>query len=219
MSDDAPVNAPAPAQPSPDVTVILRRITAGDSRAAGELMPLVYDELRRKARFYMAREKAGHTLQATALVHDAFLRLVGEGVSWDSSRHFFNAAAEVMRQLLVDHARRRGSLKRGGAGRRVGLEGLEVAAPAAATLAVDGVDWEALDHALTQLKAEDERRHQVVMLRYFAGLPEDEVAKCLGVSARTVIRDWKTARMFLLGVMGGEASEDDTSSENDGTAV
>jgi RNA polymerase sigma factor (TIGR02999 family) len=204
MSDDAPAAAPPPTpSPSPHaVTVILHRIKAGDDRAAGELMPLVYDELRRKARFYMAREKAGHTLQATALVHDAFLRLVGDGVSWDSSRHFFNAAAEVMRQLLVDHARRRSSLKRGGQGRRVGLEGLEVAAPGAGTsLAVDSVDWEALDRAMAALKAEDERRYQVVMLRYFAGLPEHEVAQCLGVSPRTVIRDWKTARMFLLSLM------------------
>ena len=211
MSDGAtgkasanPLDHPAvPAQP--DVTVILRRINAGDPRAAGELMPLVYEELRRRARFYMAREKAGHTLQATALVHDAFLRLVGEGVSWGSSRHFFNAAAEVMRQLLVDHARRRGSLKRGGQGRRVGLDGLEVAAPPVpAGLGVESVDWEALDRALAALKAEDERRYQVVMLRYFAGLPEHEVAQCLGVSPRTVIRDWKTARMFLLSLMKAE---------------
>jgi DNA-directed RNA polymerase specialized sigma24 family protein len=114
-----------------------------------------------------------------------------------------------MRQLLVDHARRRGAAKRGGAGGRVELEGLEVAAPpvaAEAGLPVDGVDWEALDLALAELRREDERRYQVVMLRYFAGLPEEEVARCLGVSARTVIRDWKTARMFLLTAMkrGGD---------------
>ena len=186
----------------PEVTVILERINRGDARAMDELIPLVYDELRHKARLYMARERVGHTLQATAVVHEAFARMLGgnpgEG-SWQSSKHFFNAAAEVMRQLLVDHARRRGAEKRGGGLQRVELEGLEVEAGA------DGVDWEGLDEALAELKKRDERRYQVVMLRYFAGLPEHDVAKCLDISEKTVQRDWKVSRMFLLAQLQGEA--------------
>ena len=192
------------------VTLMLQRINRGEQSAAAELMPLVYQELRQRARLYMAREPAGQTLQATALVHEAFVRLVGgDKAGWENSRHFFNAAAEVMRKLLVDHSRRRSASKRGGGqGRRVPLEDVDVAAPgAAATLPLDGVDWEALDRALAELKGEDPRRYQVVMLRYFAGLPEHEVAKCLDISPRTVIRDWKTARMFLLAAMKGSHHE------------
>ena len=187
----------------PEVTVILERINRGDARAMDELVPLVYDELRHKARLYMARERVGHTLQATAVVHEAFARMLGgsgNGASWESSKHFFNAAAEVMRQLLVDHARRRGAEKRGGGSQRVELEGLDVEAPG------NRVDWEGLDEALAELKKRDERRYQVVMLRYLAGLPEHDVAKCLDISEKTVQRDWKVSRMFLLAHLQGEAS-------------
>ena len=186
----------------PEVTVILERINRGDARAMDELIPLVYDELRHKARLYMARERVGHTLQATAVVHEAFARMLGGNpaeATWQSSKHFFNAAAEVMRQLLVDHARRRGAEKRGGGLQRVELEGLDVEA------GDDGVDWEGLDQALAELKKRDERRYQVVMLRYFAGLPEHDVAKCLDISEKTVQRDWKVSRMFLLAHLQGEA--------------
>ena len=185
-----------------DVTVILERINRGDARAMDELVPLVYDELRRKARLYMARERAGHTLQATALVHEAFARMLGGSPangSWESSRHFYNAAAEVMRQLLVDHARRRAAEKRGGGLQRVDLADVDVEAP------LDNVDWEGLDDALSELKKRDERRYQVVMLRYFAGLPEHDVARCLDISEKTVQRDWKVSRMFLLAQLQGEA--------------
>ena len=184
------------------MTVILERINRGDARAMDELVPLVYDELRHKARLYMARERVGHTLQATAVVHEAFARMLGGSpadASWESSRHFYNAAAEVMRQLLVDHARRRGAEKRGGGLQRVDLAGIDVEAP------LDNVDWEGLDAALAELKKRDERRYQVVMLRYFAGLPEHDVAKCLDISEKTVQRDWKVSRMFLLAQLQGEA--------------
>jgi RNA polymerase sigma factor (TIGR02999 family) len=169
-----------------------------------ELIPLVYDELRHKARLYMARERVGHTLQATAVVHEAFARMLGgspNGASWESSRHFFNAAAEVMRQLLVDHARRRGAEKRGGGLQRIELEGVDLEVPG------DDIDWAGLDEALAELKKRDERRYQVVMLRYFAGLPEHDVAKCLDISEKTVQRDWKVSRMFLLAHLQGEAPE------------
>ena len=186
----------------PEVTVILDRINRGDARAMDELVPLVYDELRHKARLYMGRERAGHTLQATALVHEAFARMLGgdpAAAGWQSSKHFFNAAAEVMRQLLVDHSRRRGAEKRGGGRERVDLKGIDVEA------SIDEVDWEGLDEALKALKAQDERRYQVVMLRYFAGLPEHDVARHLDISEKTVQRDWKVSRMFLLAQLQGEA--------------
>ena len=181
-----------------DVTLILDRINRGDARAADELLPLVYKELRARARAYMSQERAGHTLQATALVHEAFAKMVGRhgaGVAWDSGRHFFNAAAEVMRQLLVDHARRRAAEKRGGRLQRVNLTDVDVPQP------IDEIDWEGLNQALAKLKEHDERRHQVVMLRYFAGLPDHEIAKCLQVSEKTVQRDWNVARTFLFALM------------------
>ncbi len=188
-----------------DVTLILERINGGDAAAMHQLIPLVYRELRERAAAYMARERTDHTLQATALVHEAFAKLVSGGgvgadrrVPWESSRHFYNAAAEAMRQLLVDHARRHGAEKRGGGLARVELEGLDVVAPAT------GVDWRALDVALIELKKQDERRYQVVMLRYFAGLAEHDVAKVLGISEKTVQRDWKVSRMFLLAQLTGE---------------
>src|SRR5688572_3532175 len=185
--------------PMADVTLILERINHGDDGAMDQLIPLVYDELRRTAGAYMAAERAGHTLQATALVHEAFAKLVGGGrvAGWEGSRHFFNAAAEAMRQLLVDHARRRAAAKRGGGMGRVDLEGVDVPAPGE-------VDWQALDEALAELRKQDDRRYQVVMLRYFAGLPEHKVAQCLGLSEKTVQRDWKVARMFLLAQLTGE---------------
>lgn len=183
-----------------DVTLILNRINDGDARAMDELMPLVYQELRRKAAWYMAKERAGHTLQTTAVVHEAFARMVGniESVPWESSRHFFNIAAEVMRQLLVDHARRRAAEKRGGKLQRVDLDNVDV------PFSPDDTDWLGLDQALEALKKEDDRRYQVVMLRYFAGLPEEQIAKHLGVSEKTIQRDWKVARMFLLAQLGGD---------------
>ena len=189
--------SPAPAGGSP-VTLLLDRVNRGDRGALDELVPLVYDELRRKAAAYMSRPgNAGHTLQPTALVHEAFARMVGSGGEnagrWQTSRHFFHAAAEVMRQVLVDHARRKGAAKRGGKLRRVDLDAVDVEA------ADDETDWEALDRALSELKAMDDRRYQVVMLRYFAGLSDPQIAESLEVSQRTVERDWTTAKAFLRG--------------------
>jgi RNA polymerase sigma factor (TIGR02999 family) len=159
----------------------------------------VYDELRRRAGYWMSRERAGHTLQATALVNEAFLKIAGGGdVPWQSQRHFYNAAADAMRKILVDHARRKNAEKRGGASpARVPLDAVAVAA-------VGGdhdLDFERLDAALDKLRNMDERRHQVVMYRYFSGLDERRIADLLGVTVKTVQRDWKTARMFLLAEM------------------
>jgi RNA polymerase sigma factor (TIGR02999 family) len=176
-----------------EVTRILSAIEQGDPQAAQQLLPLVYDELRKLAEHKMAQEAAGQTLQPTALVHEAYLRLVGgeEGQHWDSRGHFFAAAAEAMRRILVENARRRGRRKRGGHLGRADLDEGQLAAPEVRE------DIVALDQALTKLAAEDKRAADVVQLRYFAGLPLPEVAHVLGVSPRTAGRLWSYARAWL----------------------
>jgi RNA polymerase sigma factor (TIGR02999 family) len=186
-----------------DVTRILCAIEQDDSRAAGQLLPLVYDELRRLARQRLAQEKPGQTLQATALVHEAYLRLVDtEKVkSWDSRGHFFAAAAEAMRRILIEHARRKSSAKAGGGRRRADLSRIEPA--------IDGprVDLLALDEALRQLEARDKRKADLVKLRFFAGLTQDEAAKALGISGSTADNEWAYARSWLrLAMSGGETT-------------
>ena len=187
---------------TPEMTVLLDRIGRGDEAAAGQLLPLVYEELRRQAAAFMHRERRDHTLQATALVHEAFVKMIGGApASFASRRHFFNAAAQAMRRILVDHARTRGARKRGGPAAGLGkvdAHDVDIAAPAAD----DDTDYEALDVAMKKLEAIDPRRHQVVMYRYFAGLGEQEIAEMLGVTTKTVQRDWKTARLFLAAEMG-----------------
>lgn len=188
---------------SREVTVLLRSIEAGHRQAADHLLPLVYDELRRLADAHLAREKPGQTMQATALVHEAFLRLVGDGdgsaLSWDSRGHFFGAAAHAMRRILVDRHRSRNSVKRGGGRARVDFD----AAGDVATLDLDAAnepratDFVKLDAALERLAALDQRKADVVMLRYFAGLNHDQVALALGISAATVRREWTFARAWL----------------------
>ncbi|MBL8860877.1 MAG: sigma-70 family RNA polymerase sigma factor [Planctomycetes bacterium] len=162
-------------------------------QAAADLLPLVYDELRALARARLAREGAPQTLQATALVHEAWLRLVGpEDPGWKGRGHFFGAAARAMRHVLVDRARARGRDKRGGGAQRVTLD-----AAAVVSAEPDG-DVLALDEALTRLEAHDPRKAEVVLLRHFAGLELDETAAALGVSASTVKADWAYARAWLL---------------------
>jgi RNA polymerase sigma factor (TIGR02999 family) len=192
-----------------EITLILERLDGGEAGALDELIPLVYEELRRQARLIMSSAgaaAAGHTLQPTAVVHEAYAKLVGGsgGVAWRTSRHFFNAAAEVMRQILVDHARAKGRQKRGGGWRRVDVDRAN-ATEAPATVSPDE-DWECLDGALTSLRLRDDRRYRVVMLRFFAGLADQEVAACLGVCEKTVRRDWKAAKLFLLAQMDGDAA-------------
>lgn len=175
-----------------DVTLLLAKVSEGDSRAAAELLPLVYDELRRLARSRMANEAAGQTLQPTALVHEAYLRLLGGAdLKWDGRGHFFGAAALAMRRILVERARARGRIKRGGGAARVPLEDEALAAepPPESLLA--------LDEALDRLTAYDKRKADVVMMRYFAGLSIEETAAALGVSAATVKNEWTFARAWL----------------------
>jgi len=180
----------------PDVTQLLDAAAAGDRRAAAELLPVVYDELRQLAAARMAREAPGHTLDATGLVHEAYLRLVGDQ-RFDHRGHFFAAAAEAMRRILVESARRKATQKRGGEGERVKLDPERFAAPDRPE------DLLALDEALTKLAARDPRKAKLVELRYFAGLTLDEAAAALGVSAATADRDWAFARAWLYRELGG----------------
>jgi RNA polymerase sigma factor (TIGR02999 family) len=176
-----------------EVTELLHAWGAGDARASEALVPLVYDELRRQARRALRREGAGHTLQATALVHEAWLRLDGQhDARWESRTQFLAVAAQMMRRVLVDHARTRRALKRGGGGTQVTL-GDAARMPAAH----DEVDVLALDDALARLATLDPRKARLVELRYFAGLSIPEAAAALGVSQATVGREWTVARMWL----------------------
>jgi len=187
-----------PGDPKDRVTLIVSDIEADPDRArisAEELFPLVYDELRRLARSFMAREHAGHTLQPTALVHEAYLRLVDQTRTGFKGRtHFLAIGAEVMRRLLIDHARKRGAAKRGLGWRRVTLG---PACEASSPEALSAEDLLTLNAALESLAAVDEREAQIVTLRYFGGLNVEEVAEALGVSKRTVESDWRHARAWL----------------------
>jgi RNA polymerase sigma factor (TIGR02999 family) len=175
------------------VTRILSAIEAGDPKAAGELLPLVYDELRKLAAARLAGEKAGQTLQATALVHEAYLRLVGDTrpQGWDGRGHFFAAAAEAMRRILVEQARRKGRVRHGGGQRRIDLDERNLAAVS------PGDDLLAIDEALTRLAELDSRRAELVKLRFFAGLTMPEAAVALGISLATAERQWAFARTWL----------------------
>jgi len=175
-----------------DVTRILDRVQQGDPKAAEELLPLVYDELRKLAACKMASEAPGQTLQPTALVHEAYLRLIGvPNREWDGRGHFFAAAAEAMRRILVDNARRKQSLKHGGGLQRVDLMHLDVA------LAEDDATVLAVSEALDRLAEEDAQCAELVKLRFFAGLTNVEAARMLGIAERTAKRTWAYARARL----------------------
>ena len=175
-----------------DLTLVLQAISRGEARASAQLLPLVYDELRRMAAARMAGEAAGHTLQPTALVHEAWLRLAGdEGRGWQNRAHFFGAASEAMRRILIDNARKRSRLKRGGRQQRVELEELDLAeaAPDEKLLLIH--------EALSALEAENPERARVVVMKFFGGLTNQQVAESLGVSERTVNRHWLCAKAWL----------------------
>lgn len=175
-----------------DVTVLLNRVNKGEQKAYGELIGLVYDELRRMAAGRMRMEASGHTLQPTALVNEACLRLMDNGTDWENRRHFFGAAAEAMRRVLVDHARRRNAAKRGGDLHRVTLTNLDFESPDA------DVDLLALEDALSVLEKNSPRLARLVELRFFVGLSIEEAATALDVSPATAKRDWAFARSWLL---------------------
>ena len=175
-----------------DFTRILNEIEEGDDRAANELLPLVYEELRHLATRKMSRESPGQTLQATALVHEAYIRLIGsETQNWKSRTHFFTAAAEAMRRILIENARRKQRLKRGGGQKKVDLENAEF------TIEEPSVDLIALDEALVRLAHKDKIKADLVQLRYFAGLTLEQAAGILNLSERTAKRYWAHARAWL----------------------
>jgi RNA polymerase sigma-70 factor, ECF subfamily len=189
--------------PTPNqVTQLLRDWRNGDQAAFERLLPLVYDELRRLAGHYLRGERQGHTLQSAALVHEAYLQLLGQEIDWQNRAHFLGVAAQAMRRVLVDYARSRNYQKRGGQVAHVEIE-------AAATVALaQAEELVALDDALQGLEKLDPRKSRVVELRYFGGLSVEETAEVLGVSVPTVVRDWNTAKAWLRREMGRGASDD-----------
>jgi len=174
------------------VSTLLRQWSGGDENAREELVPIVYQELRRLAHYHLRRERDGHTLQTTALVHEVYLRLCGsDELQWEDRAHFFSVAARMMRRILVDYSRRRGAEKRGGAGTRLPLEDV---------IALSGderFDLLALDEALEKLAEFDARKCQVVEMRFFAGLKAKEIATALKTTEATVRRDWNIAKAWL----------------------
>jgi RNA polymerase sigma-70 factor (ECF subfamily) len=187
LSDREP--GPFTAAASPDVSGLLRAWSQGDSEALEELIPVVYQELHRLARNYMNRERAGHSLQATALVNEAYIRLVDyKRMQWQDRAHFFAVSAQLMRRILVERARRR-NLKRGGGIQHINLN--------EAVLLKTIPDITALDDALNELSRVDQRKVQIVELRYFGGLSVEETAEVMKTSPRTVVRDWNAAKAWL----------------------
>ncbi len=189
------------------ITQVLNAIEQGDPHAAGQLLPLVYDELRKLAAHRLAKEKPGQTLQATALVHEAYLRMIGapDEQRWDNRGHFFAAAAEAMRRILVENARRKRSPKHGGGRVRQDLDDIQLAVPELCD------DLQALDEALNRLAEKDPVKADLVKLRHFAGLTIEEAAQALGISMTTANRYWAYARAWL----HQEITSEDSAAEND----
>lgn len=184
-----------------DITELLHRVATGDRDAENDLLRQVYRELRKLAAHFMSGERKGHTLQPTALVHEAYLRLLGSGeVAWECRAHFFNSAAVTMRRILVDHARAKSSQKRGSGGARLDLDDISPSVDNNPDLVI------AIDTALTRLAALDPRQARVVELRYFGGLSVEETASALNTSERTVKRDWSVARAWLEGELKSRTS-------------
>jgi len=190
-------------KPSPNVTELLRAWTAGEKAALDQLIPVVYDELRRQASRYLRRELPGHTLQTTALVNEAYMRLVDQkNVQWQNRAHFFGISAQLMRRILVDHARAKHRAKRGGADLRVTLD------EATAVVRDREIDLVALDEALNRLAKIDLQQSRVVELRFFSGLNVEETAEALRVSPATVKRDWSVAKAWLYREISGSAQSE-----------
>lgn len=175
-----------------NITQLLNEWSDGDERALDRLTPLVYEELRQQAARYLRRERPGHTMQTTALINEAYLRLIdAKEVRWQGRAHFFAIAANLMRRILVDHARQRNAAKRGGSPLRVTIDRI------VATAKQSNIEVLAIDEALTKLAAIDRQQAQIVELRFFSGLSVEETAAALGISPRTVKRDWSVARAWL----------------------
>jgi RNA polymerase sigma factor (TIGR02999 family) len=193
---------PDPGLADPEITQLLSRWSAGEPEAAGRLMPVVYAELRRLARQYLQRERGDHTLQPTALVHEAYLRLAGQkNMQWANRAQFFAVSAQLMRRILVDHARGHVAKKRGGHAEKIELDDAILPPEERAENLL------ALDEALTQLATMDARKSRVVELRFFGGLTVDETAEAMGLNAATVRRDWTFAKAWLHRTLRGGGVE------------
>ena len=183
----------------PEISCLLKAWSEGNSNALNELLPLVYDELRRQARRFLRRERPNHTLQSTALIHEAYLTLVKEKhINWQNREHFFAISANVMRRILVNYANARHRKKRGGA-----AENLELDEPIVKATQTRDLDLLALDEALTRLAKKDEQQARIVELRYFSGLTIEETADILGISPATMKRDWKMTKAWLYRELSG----------------
>lgn len=188
-----------------DVTVLLKEFSEGNQQALAALVPVVYDELRKLAAYYLRQERSDHTLQATALVHEAYLRLVDQRhIDWKNRNHFFGVAAQLMRRVLIMHAREHKAAKRGGGARKISLDETAILSPAQAE------EFVYLDELITRLAALDPQQARVVELRFFAGLSVEETAELMNISTATVKRDWAMAKAWLAREMswrrGGAAS-------------
>lgn len=182
-----------------DVTQILQAVEGGDRRAVEDLLPLVYSELKKLAATRMAHEAAGHTLQPTALVHEAWLRLVkDEGRSWQNRAHFFNAAAEAMRRILIEHARRKSAVKHGGGQQRLDIADLECAAQS------PDENILLIDEALEKLASQHPERAKIVVMKFFGGMTNEEAAAAMGIGERSVYRHWECAKLWLFDELSGE---------------
>jgi RNA polymerase sigma factor (TIGR02999 family) len=186
-----------------DITRLLREWQGGSAEALERLIPLVYDELHRIASRHLSRERRDHTLQTTALLHEAYLKLAGQRDDWQNRAHFFGIAAQLMRRILVDHARRDGRVKRGGHAVHLSLDDADPSSPAAA---MDAADVYALDRALSRLEGIDSQQGRVVELRFFGGLTIEETAVVMSLSAATIKREWAVARAWLYRDMTGDAT-------------
>jgi RNA polymerase sigma-70 factor, ECF subfamily len=177
---------------SADVTQLLIKWGKGDRAALDDMLPLVYSEMKRVAKYYLNRERQGHTLQTTALVHEAYIRMIDQRhVDWKNRAHFFSVASEMMRRILVNYARDRAAVKRGGNAQRISLSNLDEVAEQ------PNVDLIALDQALTELAKEDERKARIVELKFFGGMTNNEIAEVMKISDATVEREWTVARAWL----------------------
>jgi RNA polymerase sigma factor (TIGR02999 family) len=188
---------------SADITLLLRSVAAGDRADVDRLMAAVYDDMRRIASTHLAAERADHTLQPTALVHEAYLKLVNQHTAnWNDRLHFFSIASQIIRRILIDHARERKAAKRGGGARAISLDDANVAAPQ------QDLDLLALDDALRQLAEIDARQARIVELRFFGGCSVDEIAELLDIGRRTVDRDWMAAKAWLFCQLSSEEQAD-----------
>jgi RNA polymerase sigma factor (TIGR02999 family) len=190
-----------------DITVLLHRLSSGDEAAASELLPHIYNELKKLARSQLRRERTTHSMQTTALVHEAYLRMAGASLTFEDRVHFYRLAAQVMRHILVDHARHSKAVKRGAGSCHLSLDEVMIVSEEKSDLVL------AMDEALERFEKLDYRRAQVVLLRFFGGMTEEEISIALNISIRTVKRDWIIARAWLMNELKGDKTQAPTTSK------